>query len=385
MYLSTWSLLLFLVSLFSFTFPGFSDNLLIWRRAGFFPAAIYLISQWYLPGETQVRIAIFYTASALSGAFSGLLAFAIAKLDGVAGVAGWRWIFILEGIASVLTGVATFFFLVDTPELSSGWLTPNEIKYLRFRQEALKGNSRRAKEAEKSRKWEILKSTLCDWQIYLQALVYWSNTAPNYGMKFSMPQIIKDMGFSRSKAQLMTIPPYFIGAISAYVSSYFSDRFRWRMPFIVAGQAILVISFIILFVLSDKAESNIGTCYFAVLLACVGFYPINPGGNAWTAENLAGPTKKAQGLAFLAALGNIGGIIGSNIYIDSEAPRYPTGYGASFGFAGLGILCCLVLEYCYWRINKKRAAMSEDEIRGKYTDDELNQLGDRSLLFKYSL
>lgn len=62
------------------------------RRAGFFPGAILIISKWYLPYESQTRIAIFFTASAMAGAFSGLLAYAIAKLDGVAGYGGWRWV-----------------------------------------------------------------------------------------------------------------------------------------------------------------------------------------------------------------------------------------------------------------------------------------------------
>ncbi|KAM5359757.1 hypothetical protein ACJZ2D_014238 [Fusarium nematophilum] len=60
---------------------------------------------------------------------TGLLAFAIAKLDGVGGVAGWRWIFILEGVASVLAGISTFFLLIDTPALSGRWLTEDEKKY----------------------------------------------------------------------------------------------------------------------------------------------------------------------------------------------------------------------------------------------------------------
>ncbi|KAL6416226.1 major facilitator superfamily transporter [Ilyonectria robusta] len=99
-------------------------------ESGFFPGAVFTISRWYLPNEVQVRIALFYSASALAGAFSGLLAFAIAKLDGVAGVESWRWIFILEGIASVVAGGLTFFLLIDTPELSM-WLTPDgtEISY----------------------------------------------------------------------------------------------------------------------------------------------------------------------------------------------------------------------------------------------------------------
>jgi len=61
-------------------------------RAGFFPGAILLISKWYMPHESQTRIAIFFTASAIAGAFSGLLAFAISKMDGVGGYEGWRWV-----------------------------------------------------------------------------------------------------------------------------------------------------------------------------------------------------------------------------------------------------------------------------------------------------
>ena len=65
-------------------------------RAGFFPGAILLISKWYMPHESQTRIAIFFTASAIAGAFSGLLAFAIAKMDGTAGYEGWRWVCLLR-------------------------------------------------------------------------------------------------------------------------------------------------------------------------------------------------------------------------------------------------------------------------------------------------
>lgn len=61
-------------------------------RAGFFPGAVLVISKWYLPNETQTRIAILYTSAASGGAFSGLLAFAIAKMDGTAGYEGWRWV-----------------------------------------------------------------------------------------------------------------------------------------------------------------------------------------------------------------------------------------------------------------------------------------------------
>jgi sugar phosphate permease len=88
-------------------------------EAGFFPGAVYIISSWYLPHKMQSRIALFYSASALADAVSGLLAFGIAKMDGVGGYEGWRWIFLLEGISTVLAGIVCFFCLIDSPELSA--------------------------------------------------------------------------------------------------------------------------------------------------------------------------------------------------------------------------------------------------------------------------
>ena len=143
-------------------------------------------------------------------------------------------------------------------------------------------------------------------------------------------------------------------------------------------------TFAILFALSDKIEANVAACYFAIFLANVGFYPINPGCNAWTLSNLAGPTKRAQGIGYMICLGNIGGIIGSYIYIEDEKPTYPTGFGTSFAFAGLGIAACFGLELIFWKINKNREAMTEEEIRAKYSEEELEKMGDRSPLFRYS-
>ena len=332
-----------------------------------------------------MRIALFYTSSALSGAFAGLLAYAIAKMDGVGGLEGWRWIFIIEGLLSVVAGIATFFFLIDSPALSSRWLTADEIKYLELRQSARQGNKSRDEEIGAKEKWKTAKSMLLDWQLYLLILIYWSNSAPNYGMKFTMPQIIKNMGYTSSNAQLMTIPPYIIGAISAWVSALFSDRMRWRMPFILGAQVIIIIAFVILYTKADDIENNVDVCYFAVILACIGFYPITPGANTWTVNNLAGPMKRAQGVAFMAGFGNVGGIIGSNIYLENEKPKYPTGFGTSFGVACLGIVSCLALEAGYYFINKKRDLLTEEEVREKYSEEDLARMGDRSPLFRYTL
>lgn len=342
-----------------------------------------------MPDELQMRVACFYSASAAAGAFSGLLAFAIAKLDGVGGYRGWRWIFMLEGAVSVLAGVVCLLYLPDTPELATRFLNAEEIRFLRTRKLAVQRiNQDIHTEEEGSRRlfpWKMLKSVFLDWQIYLTVIIYWSNALPNYAVKFNMPAVIKGMGYTSAKAQLLTIPPYAIGTISAFVSSWIADRYKWRMPFIAFGQTVLIVSFAILYSFGYAPTRYIAQVYFALMLACVGFYPILPGTNAWILSNLAGPTKRAMGIAWLVSLGNLGGIPGSFIFKESEAPRYPTAYAASFSVAAAGIVASLVLEFGYWSINKKRAQKSETEWRHVYSDEQLEKMGDRSPLFKYTL
>ncbi|KAK6538388.1 hypothetical protein TWF694_011267 [Orbilia ellipsospora] len=353
-------------------------------EAGFLPGAILLVSNWYMPNETQTRIAILYTSAASGGAFSGILAYGIAKMEGLAGLGGWQWIFIIEGIFTVLLGIICYLFLVESPALSTGWLDADEIRYLELRQ-----LSRRAHLASSMRviiptKKHII-DVLTDWKMVLLIFVNWSQAVPNYALKFTMPQIIKNMGFTSANAQLLTIPPYTCGAISSYVFSVIADRKSWRMPFILVPQMCVIIAFAILFVKAADIKNNIALCYFAVCLSCFGMYPILPGVNAWNVSNIVSPAKRAISIGYLIAMGNAGGIIGSYIYIDKEAPRYPTGFGTSFAFAAAGIVAGLILEYALWTINKKNAKITEEEVREKYSDEQLERLGERSPLFKYTL
>lgn len=200
-----------------------------------------------------------------------------------------------------------------------------------------------------------------------------------------MPQIIRNMGFTSTRAQLLTAPPYTCGAIAAVVSAYFADRLTWRMPFIVGSQSLLVIAYSILFVKAEHIVDNIPLCYFCVFLACIGVYPILPGCNAWTINNLAGAEKRAAGIGWMIAMGNLGGLPGSYIFLDREKPKYPTGFGSSLGFASAGIVAALILEFLYWSHNKRYEGMTEEEASAKYTDAELERMGNKSPLFRYAL
>lgn len=114
-------------------------------------------------------------------------------------------------------------------------------------------------------------------------------------------------------------------------------------------------------------------------------YPILPGVNAWNVANTPDPAKRSVNIGLLVCVGNIGGLIGSYIYLDREAPRYPTGYGTSLAFGLAGIMAATLLEFLLKRDNAKKAQMSEDEIRERYTDEELINMGEKSPLFKWAL
>ncbi|KAH8897882.1 permease of the major facilitator superfamily [Thozetella sp. PMI_491] len=358
-------------------------------EAGFFPGAVFLISQWYPPHMTQVRMSIMYAAAAVSGAFSGLLAAGIARMDGTGGYEGWRWIFIIEGVVTVGLGALAFFILPDSPSLSGRWLSDSEMRFLNLTYIKYRGvrqsSEQAAEETEKKFKWSILFSVLTDWQLYLQAMIFMSSSVPVYAFKFSMPQIILNMGFTSSQAQLLTAPPYLVGAFSAVVSSYFADRYTWRLPFILAPQTLVVIAYAILFSFSSQISSNVALCYTAVHLATIGCYPIVPGANTWTVNNLAGSAKRAMGIAFMIGVGNIGGIVGSFIFREEESPRYQTGWGTCLGFVVAGMMSASILEAGYYTINKRRSQQTEEEVRQRYSDDQLEKLGDRSPLFRYTL
>ena len=272
-------------------------------EAGFFPGAVFIISSWYPRHELQQRLALFYTASAFSGALSGLLAFGIARMDGLRGIEGWRWIFIIEGAVTVAVSFMMPFLIIDSPEKAK-WLNDDERRFINLRLE-LSGVKSKTEEGDKLT-WKLLYKTMTDWKIWLGIFIAWGNSVPNAAFKFTMPQIVKQMGFTTSTAQLLTIPPYFCGGVAAWLTGRMADRFTWRMPFLVGPLVVLAVALGVLFGLSPNVEKNVPGMYFGVVLAQIGIYPILPGTSAWIGNNLAPSWKRSIGLAWLLAAGNIG-------------------------------------------------------------------------------
>lgn len=106
------------------------------------------------------------------------------------------------------------------------------------------------------------------------------------------------------------------------------------------------------------------------------------------ANNTAPSSKRAVGMALLISLGNLGGICGANIYLASEAPKYPAGFGTSLTICCLAVITAIILRFVYDRENKKRKRLIEeqgDELTRRYTEQEMLDLGDENPFFVYTL
>lgn len=174
-------------------FLGFAE-------AGFYPGVLYHLSFWYPTDRMPWRVAFFYASGQFSGTISGLLAYAISFMDGTAGLAAWRWVFILEGIPAILCGFYTFFFLPNYPETSK-FLTPKETHIIKDAlpktQPTMNGKAFNAAEV-KALLTEPTTLTFC--------LLWICHGIGGWGVTFVLPTAIYQLGLTDTAiSQLMTM------------------------------------------------------------------------------------------------------------------------------------------------------------------------------------
>ncbi|EFW23125.1 hypothetical protein D8B26_006646 [Coccidioides posadasii str. Silveira] len=347
-------------------------------EAGLYPGCAYYITMWYCAKEGQFRQALFFSAASIAGAFSGLLAFGIAKMHGVGGYEGWRWIFILEGLATVVVAVISFFTIYDFPE-TAPFFTERERAFVihRLKYQNSKPGSKVAQDDEF--RWKYVIDAFKDWQVYVAIIMFWGIVCPLYGLSLFLPSIIRDLGFTSSTAQLLTVPVYCTAATIAIISAWVADKKGSRSPFILFYMCIMAIGFIIC--IASAGRGVPGLVYAGVFIAVCGLYPAFPGNVTWLSGNLSGSYKRATGMAIQIGVGNLSGTMASNFYRASDAPKYYMGHGIELGFVIAGIIAVLVLRFSYQHINKKR----DLEGTGNLTEEEMAAMGDKSPAFRYSL
>jgi MFS family permease len=272
-------------------------------ESGFFPAATYLLTIWYLRYEVQRRMAVFYAAASLSGAFSGLLAYGISFMDGIGGRAGWQWIFLLEGLIPVVMSFFVWWLLPDNPETAS-FLTASEKEFIinRLALETGSGHGR-VTNSDKIRMHHIT-AAFKEWKIWAAVVMFWANTIGVYGFTATVPSVIEDLGYSSANAQLMTIPIYVFAMAMTLIFAFWSDKVEQRTPFIMAGFSIACVGFI--GELAIPHPRLPGVTYFFLFLVAAGLYSPFICIVCLIGNNLAPSSKRAVGMALLISVGNLG-------------------------------------------------------------------------------
>ncbi|KAG7878674.1 hypothetical protein KL938_003817 [Ogataea parapolymorpha] len=348
-----------------------------------YPGSYFILSCWYTRSELQTRMGIFYGANTLAGAFGGVLAYGIGNLDYARGWRAWRWLFLIEGVATVFVALIGYVMLPNFPgEDKIRFFSDKELDYLYLRKKYDNGPAGTNQKFEMSQAWNALK----DPQVYFVMLMFWfGGSVPTYSLSYTLPTMVKNLGYSAIKAQAMTTPPYVAATILTVSMAIWADRSQQRARTIMICYTIGLMGIIILWITVHHPNLP-GVSYFAIFLAASGYNAQAPGIGAWLSLNIPNPTKRASAIGFMMLLGSIGGGgIGSNIYIDSQAPYYPLGFGFSVGCTVLGAMVPCMCNYFYLRSqNKKRDALSQEEI-DKFSLEELAELGDRAPTYRYVL
>ncbi len=210
-------------------------------EAGLFPGVNYYLSCWYKRSEFGVRAAIFFSAAAVAGSFGGLLAAAIAQMDGVGGRAGWAWIFILEGIVTILVGVISFWVVQDFPD-EAKFLSIDDRRRVVRRLKEDKQSSAEHEEFKMSYFWASVK----DWKTYTGMVIYMGAVGSLYAFSLFVPTIIRDLGYTSTTAQLLSVPPYAVAAVLTIVIGVIADRTRQRGLCNIAVSSLGIIGFAML-------------------------------------------------------------------------------------------------------------------------------------------
>ncbi|KUJ10862.1 MFS general substrate transporter [Mollisia scopiformis] len=327
-------------------------------EAGFFPGCAYLLSTWYTRFELQKRNAVFYLIGSMASAISGILAYGIMQMNGLGGLAGWRWIFIMEGLITCVFGVAGYFLIVDFPEYAAkSWhfLNARESAFIVARIE----KDRHDAIPEPFHITSYLKNAL-DSKVWAFASLFGLTTTNTYAIAYFLPVILREgMGFSIAEAQCLVAPPYVAAAFVMYGCAVLGDKYHIRGP-IVAFNAILGL---IGLPLLGYAHNN-GVRYFGVFLATIAGNANVPAVLTYQANNIRGQWKRALCSATLVGFGGIGGIVGSTVFREQDAPKYGPGI-MTVMIANALILVITALLSIKFHFANKRAERGGKVIEGQ--------------------
>ncbi|BCS24982.1 uncharacterized protein APUU_41426S [Aspergillus puulaauensis] len=341
-----------------------------------FPSMTLMLATWFRREELATRISYLFIASALAGAFGGLIAFGILYMDGVADYPGWRWLYIIEGAFTIVVGACCVFLIPKNFE-QAYFLNEDDKRIMRRRAEDMEAYSGGKGHYTMS----DVKAAVQDMKTWIHGSMQICAVTILYGFGTFLPVILKNgFNFSTEQAQYLVIPVNLWGAVIYWLGAVLSDRFNARSlvmavaaPFGIAGYAILL-----------AWDVPAGVQYFATFLIATSCFLCAGTNIAWMSGNCAPDGKKAASLGIQLTLTNIGGVVAGQIYQSESAPRYVLGNAWSLASVAVVWIGCVVLRYIYLLREREKQSMRAVGDGGIDVPESWRST-DRDVDFKYML
>ncbi|KAI9269149.1 major facilitator superfamily domain-containing protein [Phascolomyces articulosus] len=357
-------------------------------EAGFIPATLNYLTQWYKTKELATRLAFFWGIQSIASAVSGLISFGIFRLRGVGGLEGWKWLFLIDGIFTHVVAIIAFFYLPKDPGSTngsirgkSGWFTERETKIAVTR--VIRDDLTKT-DQDVPITWVDVKDALTDPRLWMHLTTTFVGMMTNTPIRTYLPSIIRDGGFAVTTANLLTMPSYLGGLVFSLLIAHLSDKYGEVALFAIIGNVWEMVGYITLKTLPGDTGRWPLFAAATVTASAPSWHGMHI---AYMSSNMAPAGKRALALGAIIGAANLDGVPGSQIYRASDAPRYPTGNTVCIilNIAAFGLFITQRVSYSISnkRREKKWNALSDTE-KEEYNNTTKDR-GNRRLDYRFRI
>jgi cyanate permease len=276
-----------------------------------------------------------------------------------------------EGIFTILVAAIAYLFISNYPSTVS-WLSPDERSFIQAR---LKADSDATN--DETFTWAAVLNALKDPKIWLYGACFHTMSLPLYTLSLFLPTIIKDMGYTSAQSQLLTIPPYALATLFTVAWAILAERRKRRALFTLATTSLACIGYIILLA-NAHPTARPGLSYAGTFLAAMGIYPSVALVLSWPAVNVSGQTKRATANAMQISIGNLGAVMGTQLYRPKWSPRYVVGHSMALAYLIGNLVVVSALWWILKKENERKAVYVREhpETKGFHDSVEDLKMGD---------
>lgn len=316
-------------------------------ESAFFPLVIFYLTTFYRRSELARRLAIFYAASNIANAFSGLLAFGVFQIKSNRVNYPWRWLFIIEGTLTVILSIFVYFYLPKSA--AEAKFLNEEEKALAYHRIQVDSSSIVNEEFNLRESLKVFKRP----STYGFLLIEIALGVPLQSVALFLPQIVQRIVKDTVKVNLYTVAPNITGAVTLLILAFSSDLLRIRFPFICLGFALSFTGFII-YAAIDNVEKQLQLAYYATFMMTWGTSAPSVLLSTWYNNNVAHEGQRLALTSVGVPLANLMGLVASNVFRMEDKPKYEPALITTASFGGFGFIVAGCLGLYMFFDNKRR-------------------------------